>query len=115
MSTPVPVDPQTPPKPSNGSLGVGILIAWSCLIGGYFVVGIAVSAIASLSSSLAAGLAMLLALLPWILMVVFAVRFSQRGESRTALGIGVGVGSILGVALLLVAACFGLLSNANFH
>jgi hypothetical protein len=89
--------------------------AWSCLIAGYFDVGIAVRAFASQSTSLAACLAMLLALLPWILMVVFAVRFSQRGESRTALGIGVGFGSILGVALLLVAACFGLLSNANFH
>ena len=67
------------------------------------------------SSSAAAGFAMLLALVPWILMIVFAVRASQRGESRTALGIGVGFASILGVGLLLVAACFGLLSNANFH
>jgi hypothetical protein len=116
MSTPTPVGPQTtPPKPANGSLGVGVLIAWACLIGGYFAVGLLVSAISQISSSAAAGFAMLLALVPWILMIVFAVRASQRGESRTALGIGVGFASILGVALLLVAACFGLLSNANFH
>ena len=114
MSTPI--DPSNPAvKPANGSLGVGVLIAWSCLIGGYFAVGIAISLFGSIASSLAAALFPLLALAPWILMIVFAVRYSQRGESRTALGIGVGFASILGVGLLLVAACFGLLSNTNFH
>lgn len=116
MSTPTPVEPQaSPPSPANGSLGAGIAIAWACLIGGYFAVGMLVTAIGQIAPSAAAGFAMLLVLVPWILMIVFAVRASQRGQSRTALGIGVGFASILGVALLLVAACFGLLSNANFH
>jgi hypothetical protein len=117
MSTPELSPPQSGPPgaPANGSLGAGILIAWACLIGGYIGVSIVVTLLAGIASSLAAGLFPLLALAPWILMIVFAIRLSGKGQSRTALGIGVGVGSIIGVALLLVAACFGLLSNANFH
>ena len=60
-------------------------------------------------------IAILLALLPWIAMVWLIVHFRKTNQPRTALGVGVGIGSILGVLLLLVAACFGLLSNANFH
>ena len=117
MSTTEPVAPNPiPPAASaNGSLGVGVLIAWACLLGGYIGVGIVVALLSGASSSLAATLLPLLALTPWILMIVFAIRFATRGQSRTAAGIGVGFASIMGVALLLVAACFGLLSNANFH
>jgi hypothetical protein len=48
-------------------------------------------------------------------MIVLIVHFGKKNQSRTALGIGVGIGSIIGVVLLLVAACFGLLSNATFR
>jgi hypothetical protein len=117
MSTPEPVVPQptSPAASANGSLGVGVLIAWACLIGGYFAVGIVATVVSGISSDLAAVLFVLLALAPWILMIVFAIRFAAKGQSRTAAGIGVGFTSIIGVALLLVAACFGLLSGTNFH
>jgi hypothetical protein len=36
---------------------------------------------------------------------------ATTGRSRSALGIVVGIGTIIGVGLLLVAACFGLLAS----
>lgn len=110
-----PAAPVQQPADEKGSLGAGIAIAWACLIGGYVVCGVFVSAVASIAGSAAAAFAPLLALAPWVAMIVLIIRLSGKGKSRTALGIGVGMGSIVGVGLLLVAACFGLLSNTNFH
>ena len=113
---PPPAGPQ-PPDP-RGSLGLGVVIAWACLIGGYFLVGVFVSALAGLvrgGSDFVTLIALLACLAPWIAMLVFAIRFAQQGKPRTALGIGVGFASILGVLLLLVAACFGILSTTSFH
>src|SRR5215471_2678091 len=102
----------------RGSLALGVVLAWACLIGGYFVVGVFVSAIGSLirgGSDFVTLIALLSCLAPWIAMLVLAIWFAKKGEPRTALGIGVGVGSIVGILLLLVAACFGLMSGTNFH
>ena len=117
---PPPPPPAPPPGTANpaGSLGLGIGLAWACLIGGYVVVGIVSSMLFTVfggGSGLAAVIALLCTLAPWIAMLVLAIWFAKKGQPRTALGVGVGFASILGVLLLLVAACFGLLSNANFH
>ena len=100
----------TPPPPENqGSLGLGIALAWACLIAGYTVAGIFASIIfRGPSTDAQVGLAILAALMPWLLMIGLIVMFATRGQSRTAIGVAVGIGSILGVVLLLVAACFGL-------
>jgi len=111
--------PAGAPAPDpRGSLGLGVVIAWACLIGGYFVVGVIASAAFSVfggGSDFAVIVALLACLAPWIAMLVFAIRFAQHGKPRTAMGIGVGFASIIGVLLLLVAACFGILSGTNFH
>jgi hypothetical protein len=108
-----------PPANPDGSLGFGIALAWACLIGGYIIVSVMASVIFSVvngvNSDMGAWFAILLCLLPWIAMIALIVHFARNNKPRTALGVGVGIGSILGVLLLLVAACFGLLSNANFH
>jgi len=100
-------------------MGAGIALAWACLIGGYFVVsvmsGIVFSVLNGATSGFGAMIAILLALLPWLAMIWLIVHFRKTDQPRTALGVGVGIASIFGVLLLLVAACFGLLSNANFH
>jgi hypothetical protein len=119
--TPAQPDPSNPHAAGqkNGSLGAGIALAWACLIGGYFIVGVLSSlvfgALNAGNSDLGAMIAILLCLLPWIAMIWLIVRFNKTNQPRTALGIGVGIASIIGVLLLLVAACFGLLSNTNFH
>jgi hypothetical protein len=112
--------PATAPAPDpRGSLGLGIALAWACLIGGYFVVsivsGVIFGILRAADSDAAVWLAVLLALLPWVAMIALVVWFAKNDKPRTALGVSVGIASILGVVLLLVAACFGLLANANFH
>ena len=118
----LPTQPAPPTQPNanpGGSLGSGIAIAWACLIGGYIVVSVLASGIFrvinGVNSDLGVILAALMCLLPWIVMIALIVHFAKKNQSRTALGIGVGIASIIGVLLLLVAACFGLLSNTNFH
>lgn len=118
--TPVqPTPPTGPPANPEGSLGFGIGLAWACLIGGYIIVSVMASVVFSvtngLNSDIGAWTAILLCLLPWIAMIALIVHFARNNKPRTALGVGVGIGSILGVLLLLVAACFGLLSSTNFH
>ena len=111
-----------PPAPtrSKGSLGAGIAIAWACLIGGYVAVSMFIGTLAMAMRGFGeGGLANLLVILsmlaPWIAMVWLIVHFANTGRPRTAKGIALGIASIFGVALLLIAACFGLLSNTNFH
>ena len=111
--------PPAPPVPNPaGSLGLGIGLAWACLIGGYVAVAMIAGIIFEVAgggSQAAALLAVLTMLLPWVGMIALIVYFAKNGKPRTALGVGVGIGSIIGVLLLLIAACFGLLSNTNFH
>jgi hypothetical protein len=118
----LPTQPAPPTQPNaspGGSLGSGIAIAWACLIGGYIVVSVIAGGIFSVingvNSDAGVILAVLMCLLPWIVMVALIVHFAKKNQPRTALGIGVGIASIIGVLLLLVAACFGLLSNTSFH
>lgn len=116
MSTPQPVQSDTK---ANGSLGLGIALAWACLIGGYIVVatlaGVLFSVTRGMDSNVGATLAIGLSALPWIAMLGLVVYFVVNNKPRTAVGIAAGFASIVGVVLLLVAACFGLFATANFH
>jgi len=92
----------------QGSLLLGVACAWGMLIGGYAL------AIALLNIGSGAGndgAIMLLLALPWLGMLALIVWFATTGRPRSALGVVVGIGTIIGVALLLVAACFGLLAS----
>ncbi len=114
MNAPLP--PRPPPSDPRGSLGLGIGLAWACLVGGYVFCGMLLGALSGLHFGDAVmGIVALLVLLPWAAMIALIVWLAARGKTRTATGIGVGIASIFGVGLLLVAACFGLLSNTNFH
>lgn len=53
-------------------------------------------------------------LLPPLVIVIWAIVLMSGNKSRTGKGMLLGLLSIIAVLLLLVAACFGLLSNANF-
>lgn len=100
----------TPPTSENrGSLGLGIGLAWACLIAGYTVSSVIAGVMYEVvPPDLRNPVAILAVLLPWLVMIGLIVWLATRGMTRTATGIAVGIGSILGVALLLVAACFGL-------
>jgi len=95
-----------PTQQQRGSLLLGVACAWGMLIGGYAL------AIALLNIGSGNGDAMtLLFALPWLGMLALIVWFATTGRPRSALGVAVGIGTIIGVALLLVAACFGLLAS----
>jgi len=95
-----------PGQQGQGSLLVGVACAWGILIGGYALVG----ALLGIGNGNDGAIVLLLAL-PWLGMLALIVWFAATGRSRSALGIVVGIGTIIGVGLLLVAACFGLLAN----
>jgi hypothetical protein len=100
----------TPPNvvvQNRGSLALGIGVAWACLVVGYVVVVVIASALGTIGAGEVAVYG-ILALSPWIAMIIFIIRFASIGKSRTALGVGIGIVTIIAVALLLVAACFGL-------
>jgi hypothetical protein len=112
---PAPVPPATGNDDGRGSLWLGFGLAWAALAGGYFVVGVLASALASAHGLNDDATIVVLVLAPWLLMLGLIIWFAAQKRPRTALGVGVGIASIVGVALLLVAACFGLLSSSSFR
>lgn len=97
-----------PPPPNQGSLGIGFALAWACLIGGYAVSAAVASTAFGPHPFGGDGLIVLLIGLPWLMMILLMVWLVMQGLPRTAIGVAIGLGSILALALLLVAACFGL-------
>jgi hypothetical protein len=108
MNAPAPV----PNAPQNrGSLLLGVGLAWATLIGGYIIVALLIGAFVG-SNDTAWIFALLL---PWVGMIALIVFYAQRGQTRTAGGIAIGIASIFAVGLLLVAACFGILTSSGWH
>jgi hypothetical protein len=107
--------PPAPPTAPNDSLLQGFLIAWGAVIGAYIAGSALFGAIASGSSFVAAAMLIVLLLGPWALGIWLIVHFSRQGKPRTAKGVALGLASIFAVLLLLVSACFALLSGTNFH
>ncbi|HEU4663656.1 MAG TPA: hypothetical protein VFS55_06470 [Dokdonella sp.] len=95
----------------RGSLLAGVAWAWALLIGGHAVV---VATYAG-SGYIDDGTGALLVALPWLSMIGLIIWFVANGRPRSALGVLLGIGTIVAVALLLVAACFGLLSSSGWH
>jgi hypothetical protein len=116
MNDPTPsMPPPTPPVVSTDSLLQGFLIAWGAVIGGYIGGSVLFGAIAS-GGGIGAGVMLIVLLLgPWALGIWLIVHFSRQGKPRTAKGVALGLASVFAVVLLLVSACFALLSNTNFH
>lgn len=99
--TSAPSPPPLPPEstPSAGSLAAGIGLAWLIVVAGEILAFMTRS-----SGAL---------WLPPLALIVWAVVLLIQGKSRTGKGMFLGLLSIVAVLLLLVAACFGLMSN--FH
>jgi hypothetical protein len=118
MSAPDPAPPTEPPPPTppadNGSLLVGFVLGWVAMI-----VGVVVNALFwALQSSL--GLPgtdfvfLGVGTLPLLAMVALAIWFGNQGKSRAVRGVLLAFGSMIGLVLLLVAACFGILLSGGF-
>lgn len=106
---PVPVDPSK--AASRGSLALGVALAWAMMVGGYLVVILIAATIGPMTNG---AYLPVLSLLPWVGLIGLIVWFATHDRPRTAIGVVIGIASIIGVGLLLIAACFGLLAT-NFH
>lgn len=104
-SAPPPTPPPSggAPAPPGGSLAAGVGLAWLVMVVGELLV--------MLTGSLGAILGGIG--LPPLVVIVWAFVLLSQGKSRTGKGMFLGLLSVIAVVLLLVAACFGLMSN--FH
>jgi|GEM_PF-3443116 len=111
--------PSTPPSspPPRVSIWPGFWLAWAALIGGYMVVFGILSSFASMfrGGGVPDEVWILLGLSPWFLIVGLIIWSAATGRPQLAKGVAIGLASILGIGVLLFAACFGLLSTANFR
>lgn len=111
-----PVPPPSPPQPQStvrgdGSLALGVTLAWLInIVGGVFVFGLTMLLTPRAGTAIFA-----LDWLPFLVTVGLAIWMIVKGPKRTGIGIIIGIGSICAVALLLVAACFGIFFLGNRH
>jgi hypothetical protein len=111
-----PPAPRPPPgrDPRDGSLALGVGLAWGInVVGSIVIFGIAML-LAGRSRSPSAPL-FVLGWLPFLASVGLAVWMIVKGPRRTGIGIIIGIGSMWAVSLLLVAACFGIFFLGNWH
>jgi hypothetical protein len=88
------------------------------IIGANFLIGCVLGAMGSaglLNGSDSVALMLIGAATPWLATIALAVYFGTHDESRSATGVVLALVSGIALILLLVAACFALLSGANFH
>lgn len=101
MSDQPPPLPGKPPRNPKGSLAKGFGLAWAVALGGSVL-------LVALGTAMPLLYGMLLPL-PLVAILVAAIALLAQGRTRTGLGVFLGLASMLALALLLVAACFGLL------
>jgi hypothetical protein len=106
---PLPPPSSFPRKKSpedNGSLGTGIGLAWAIAVVG---TPLCIAFTATLHTG--SDQLFVLWLLPYLLIVILAIVSYRKGKPRTGHGFLLGLLSIFAVALLLVAACFGMFAG----
>ncbi len=86
---------KTPNDPDEGSIGRGIGIYFAVIVAGLLILP--------------------MKLLALFLPLLFGIWFRIKGNTETAKGIWLGFAIFSGLALLLVAACFGIMAPNGFH
>ncbi len=106
------------PQPDRGSLVIGFFAGWGVLVGSWILVSASWYVLGTMHPGSADWISPLLgmtALLPEAAMIALLVWFAAQGKTRSAVGVALTFASIIALALLLVAACFGLLASGSFH
>jgi hypothetical protein len=99
--------PSRPPANTRGSLWLGFGLAWVVMIVGnilaaFLLGGFEHEAMLSVFA------------LPWLGAIGLIIWLATTGRPRTAIGVAIGLATIVAIVVLLIAACFSLLSN-NFR
>jgi hypothetical protein len=108
--------PGSTDAPDKGSVLIGFLVGWGAMIGATVVAGAIMAGGGALMQwSPAFGvIASIAGLLPMAGLIALIVWYAHHGKTRSALGVVAAFGSLVALCLLLVAACFGLMSGTNF-
>ena len=119
--------PQVPPSPpaqpsdnlDKGSLLIGFLIGWAAMIGGGVVGGVLITVLAQVLPYSAGGAFNVLGSLSGLIvpgvLVGLIIWYVKKGKSRTALGVALAFASAIALAILLIAACFGMMANTTWR
>jgi hypothetical protein len=108
----------------KGSVLSGFFIGWGLIIGCFMLAGFFVAIFNEVSNSISnydnfifQALALVTTVLPIIMIVSAMIWFGKKGKSKTVKGIAAAVISLIALALLLVAACFGIfaMNGSGFH
>ncbi|MBS0214446.1 MAG: hypothetical protein JSR50_01660 [Proteobacteria bacterium] len=124
-----PNDPYQPPASNTpppadggneGSVGAGIAICIALMVFGGPAIGIVLrllmsSVLSFTGTSLYSLMWLPVTAGPIMLPVIAGIWFTRKGLTKTAKGVWLGFAIVIGLVLLLVAACFGLLTGSNFH
>ncbi|MGG6462915.1 hypothetical protein [Solilutibacter silvestris] len=131
--TPPPLPPGDPYQPpagnapppaddgNEGSVGAGIAICLALMLLGGPALGVVLRLLMSLLSAAGINLYSLMwlpiGLGPILLPVIAGIWFTRKGLRKTAKGVWLGFAIAIGLVLLLVAACFGILAGngLNIH
>jgi hypothetical protein len=100
--------PSRPPASAKGSLWLGFGLAWLVIVAGNIVALLLVGLVRDGGSALA------IFSLPWLAAIGLIIGLAMNGTTRMAAGVAIGLATIAAIAVLLIAACFSLLSN-NFR
>lgn len=87
---------------NRGSMLGGFFVTWAIVVAGAFL-GLVLLQDAS---------GLLFAPVAWLVGIIMA---ATSGHSRFAIGMLLGFASIAAIGVLLMAACFGMLSHTNFN
>lgn len=102
---PLPPPPlgQTQEAATRGSMLAGYGLALLILIGGHVLMFWTTAHVTAFAAQL----------LPELVTLILAIYFFAVGKPRTGVGLLLGLATVFAIVLLLIAACFGLLSNAR--
>jgi len=103
------IDPQAAGPDPRGSRWAGFGLYWLISVGGGFASMFAAGLLSRLFWSPGA-LYLLATAAPWLAILILGIWFLGKGKSRTAQGLLFGFLSQIGLAVLFVAACFGIIA-----
>ena len=120
-----PIPDSTSPSSDRGSRWRGFGLFWLLLVVGWILSWVAVLVVSAVAPDMGAGdygfgfvFLGIAGTLPWLAILIAAIWLGLKGKTQTALGIVLGFLSLIALAVLLVAACFGIIGlsgGLNLH
>ncbi|MEO8000365.1 MAG: hypothetical protein ABI644_00710 [Arenimonas sp.] len=110
--------------PEKGTILAGFFIGWGLMIGSGLLTGFVISVLIGMSNAISDGpsfiyqiVGLISFLMPIVIVIGAMIWFGKKGKSKIVKGIGAAIISLIALAILLIAACFGLFAmNGNgFH